>query len=454
MNKSITGLNAMFSGVAGTAHSPLVSLLQQLEVWQWLPADVITERQYKMLRRLTTHAQMQSPYFRERLLKAALQPDDLASPQGLRRLPVMSRRDLQSAGDALFCGVLPPAHMPVTEYKTSGSSGEPVLVKRTAVNKMHWLANTLREHLWHQRDFLGTLAIIRAFLPPGRHTMPDWGAPASSLFKTGQAFAMSISTDVRQQVDWLIEINPDYLLTYPTNLAALLRELQQRKVVLPNIRQLRTISETVPDELRILADQVLGVGITDTYSSQEVGVIALQCPASGLYHIMSECLIVEVLDESGEPCQPGQIGRVVITDLHNLATPLVRYDIRDYAEVGSACPCGRGLPTLKRILGRSRNMVQLPDGSSHWPITGFPKYREIAPIRQFQFIQRSLKKVEVRLVCESALNTEQESRLAEVIHASLGFPFQLQFVYFPDEIPGSRGGKFEEFICEVARPMP
>lgn len=165
---------------------------------------------------------------------------------------------------------------------------------------------------------------------------------------------------------------------------------------------------------------------------------------------MAESLLVEVLDAEDKPCRPGEVGRVVITDLHNFATPLVRYDIGDYAEVGENCPCGRGLPVLRRILGRRRNMLTLPDGRRHWPLVGFQRYRDIAPILQYQLIQRSLSDIEVRLVVQPKLTPEQESRLNVVIREALGYPFRLAFVYFDREIPRGAGGKLDEFISEIA----
>ena len=219
---------------------------------------------------------------------------------------------------------------------------------------------------------------------------------------------------------------------------------------LARLRQIRTIGETLTPDIRLAARRVLGAAIADTYSSEEAGIVALQCPLSGLYHVMAESLIVEVLNAQNEPCVPGEIGRVVVTDLHNFATPLVRYELGDYAEMAHACPCGRGLPALKRIVGRNRNMVRLPDGRTSWPLVGFARYRDIAPIRQYQLIQRELDAIEVRLVSDVSLTTEQERQLGDVIRASLGFAFHLRFTYFPVQIPRGRGGKFEEFVCELA----
>jgi len=165
--------------------------------------------------------------------------------------------------------------------------------------------------------------------------------------------------------------------------------------------------------------------------------------------VQSESLILEVLDDAGQPCQPGEVGRVVITDLHNFATPLIRYEIRDYAEVGPACPCGKGLPTLSRIMGRRRNMVTFPDGRKHWPLVGAYHYRDIADIRQYQVVQHSLHDIEVRLVTPEKISATQEAKLTKLVHAAIGHPFPLRFSYFGQELPQTRGGKFEEFVSLV-----
>jgi phenylacetate-CoA ligase len=103
--------------------------------------------------------------------------------------------------------------------------------------------------------------------------------------------------------------------------------------------------------------------MVDMYTCQEAGYLALQCPDHPHYHVQSENVLLEVVDDQGLPCAPGEVGRVLVTSLNNFATPLIRYEIGDYAEVGAACSCGRGLPVLKRIMGRYRNLLTLPDGT-------------------------------------------------------------------------------------------
>jgi phenylacetate-CoA ligase len=166
---------------------------------------------------------------------------------------------------------------------------------------------------------------------------------------------------------------------------------------------------------------------------------------------MSENFIVEVLDEDGGPCRPGEIGRVVVTDLVNFATPIIRYDTCDYAEVGPPCPCGRGLPTLARIVGRERNLVAMPDGTKHWPHLGVDHFWDYAPIRQFQFVQHDLTHIEARLVVETPLSKKQESDFGAALQKELGYAFDIAFTYFENELPRGPGGKLEEFVCLVAQ---
>jgi phenylacetate-CoA ligase len=164
--------------------------------------------------------------------------------------------------------------------------------------------------------------------------------------------------------------------------------------------------------------------------------------------ITSESVLVEILDDFNQPCQPGEIGKVVLTPLHNYATPLLRYDIGDYAEVGFPCPCGRGLPVLKRIYGRVRNTMVLPSGEKQWPGFILSAWAKMGPIRQMQTIQQSLSQIEIKMVVTRPLTEDETEQLHQKITADFGGHFQVSFRYV-DDIPRSKGGKYEGFICEV-----
>ena len=446
----------VWPAVPGQQGIILATLLAQFEQSQWLPARTIEEAQLRQLRVLIEHAQRHSRFHAERLAAVRLS-EGQSLQECLAMIPVMRRTDLQSHRAEIDCAWLPPEHGELSVVRSTGSTGEPVTVRRSGLNALIWMAMTLRENLWQQRDFSQSLAIIRAMFPPGDEarrgvSFEDWGVPVNHLFSSGPSHGLNLQTDVKRQVEWLRQIKPGYLLTYPSNLSALLDLADadsDRRAGLGRLKQVRTIGETLPDSLRERCRALLGVGIADAYSSQEVGIIAIECPQGGGYHVMSEGLVFELLRDDDQPCTAGETGRVVVTDLHNFATPLIRYDLGDLAEADGPCSCGRGLPKIRRVLGRARNLLRLPDGRRFWPLVGAYDYRSIAPVRQYQIIQHSLERVTLRLAVERPLTAAEESGLAEKLVEFLGYRFAVDFDYCTPQIPRGAGGKFEDFICEI-----
>ncbi len=428
-------------------NATLSALLAQLEASQWLTQAVLAENQVRQLNALAEHHKRHTPSFAARLKAAGV--SYLNSLDRLRQIEPLSRHDAQTLGDRFFAAQVPNRHLPVGVAKTSGATGEPVTVKKTAINRLFWSAYTIRDHLWHGRQFGNRMSSIRANISKYVDAK-DWGAPVRNLFSTGEAQGIPITTDIREQLRLLRKFRPELLIVYPNNLAAFATIWEKEGFDLATLRHVKTIGETVHDDLRARVKKITGLAIEDNYSSQEAGSIAIQCPSSGLYHIMAEALIVEVVNEEGKPCRESEIGRVLVSDLHNLATPLIRYDIGDYAEVGPQCSCGRGLPTLKRILGRERNLVHLPDGSRNWPLVGFHSFDTVAPVRQYQLIQTAINELEFRIVTDREIGKDQEEGLIKIVQQALKHPFKTKIIQSRERLPVAPNGKFEEFVCKVA----
>lgn len=304
--------------------------------------------------------------------------------------------------------------------RTSGSTGVPVEVQRTRLSQLWWNATNLREVLWHKRDLSQPFAVIRPFIQK-KLMQPQWGPAFSLLGKTGPLYAHPVQGDLNA---WLKEIQPGYLMTLPSILETI--DLSG----LPRLKGIKTTGETLRHKHSLIADM---------YSSEEVGTIAIQCPDNpDAYHVM-ENILIEILDEKN--C-PADVGKVVLTDL--TSRYLHRYEIGDYAEMGE-CPCGRGLQTIKKILGRRRNLVTLPDGSSHWPLIGSPEYLNIALLRRYQVIQTSLTTLQFRYIVDDELNAMQKEAFTELIRRCIGYPFAIEFIRMAEFPPG----KFEEFISHV-----
>ncbi len=445
--------NIHWPAVPYPAGATLMALQYQLEESQWWDRGTLLEHQLTQLRYLLSHVRETVPYYRDRLRNLDLDTREKLKVEEFTSLPLLSREDLQSAGTELRSTRLPPHHGSTRVKGTSGATGRPVEVVTTEVTGMFWLAFTLRDHLWHRRNLAGKLAALRhaergTAMPPEGHQATGWGPATDHIYVTGPAVLLNIQAPVEEQVEWLRAQDPDYLLTYPSNLAALARRFKEKGYRLSKLREVRTVSEVVGSSIRQLCREVWGVPMVDVYTTQEAGYLALQCPEHEHYHVQAENVLLEVLDGDNRPCGPGETGRVVVTSLHNFAMPLIRYELGDYAEVGASCPCGRGLPVLSRILGRVRNMLTLPNGEQRWPLFGDYAYSGIAPVRQYQFIQHSLHDIEARLVVDRPLGESEERELREWILMRLGYPFELRFSY-PGHIPRSKSGKFEDFRSEI-----
>ena len=451
-NSVIPGVD--FPALPNARGCQLLALQFQLERSQWFLPERIAAEQARLAYRLYRFALENIPFYRERYGDKGLSADTLRSPDDWRRLPLLRRADVQSNLDRLQCK--PKDHGELSTSATTGSSGSPVIVVGTAVSRILWHALTLRHHLWHQRDFSGKMATIRTLqgrTDSNEQRQDNWGGATIDLINTGPMVALDVRASIDEQADWLVREDPDYLLTYPSIAAALMEHMERAGLKLSRLRELSTFGELLEPRVRSACQRVWDVPLIDGYSSQEVGYIAIQCPETEQYHIQAESLLVEVIDDEGNWCQPGEIGRVLVTTLHNFAMPLIRYEIGDYAEVGEPCPCGRGLPVLRRIVGRQRNMVVLPDGRVVWPCINEQLLRasgleDSSPIRQFQIVQTEPDAVELCLVADRHFRPDEESLISYVIGDAFGWPMRVQLKYV-ESIERGPGGKYEDYRCAI-----
>ena len=440
---------------AGSAAT--LAILFQLERSQWLSGEEILARQHEQLSKLLRHARRSVPFYRDRLAGLTEEAVSSLGAECWARIPLLRRSEIQQAGEALLSQAIPKGHGGTGEIFTSGSTGAPIRVVQTGLWRHYRAAFTMRDHLWHRPESGGKLAAIRTSkkgdsLYPEGSLNKGWSPRTSALFRTGPGVGLNITSTLEQQVEWLRRHDPDYLLTHPTNVDRLAQHCLERRISLPRLRQVQTIAEVLQPETRALSRAAWGVPVVDLYSTREAGYLALQCPDHEHYHVQAEGVLLEVLDAEGRACGPGEIGRVVITPLHNFAMPLIRYDLGDHAEVGPPCPCGRGLPVLRRILGRTQNMVTLPSGERIWPLLSSNDISDvlaIAPLRRYQFVQKSVDLIQMNLVAVRPLSAAEEDGLKGWVGERFRHPFEVELRYH-EEIPLSAAGKFQDFVSEVA----
>ncbi len=421
-----------------------LALQFQLEETQWWPAEKLLAHQLRQVQVLIDHAAATVPFYRDRLEPFAGRPPGELTLERFRRIPLLTRQEIQQAGKDLTSRKLPEGHGPPVPNTTSGSSGRPMEFLTTVITSLMVSALTMRGHLWHKRD-LGqknmTLRRVRRDMPFGRHGR--W-AP---LPRTGPNLVIDVRLPISQIFEQVIAEDPVYLQAYTYIILGLLQRSEETGVRPRKLREVRTFGETLDPWLREKCREIWGVPIVDNYSAEEFGTIAHQCPDSTNLHVQAESVLVEVLDEAGEPCRPGGTGRVVATSLNNFATPFIREELGDIVRLGPPCACGRGLPVLERILGREKKLVVLPTGEKVYPLF-HDEFFAIPVIRQFQLTQKTLERIEVRLAVARPLTPDEESAIRGFLDVNFGYPFEVSFVYV-DEIPREASRKYQDFRSEV-----
>ncbi|TRZ96996.1 MAG: phenylacetate--CoA ligase family protein [Rhodocyclaceae bacterium] len=429
-----------------------LALLFQLEQNQWQSPEEIVSRQFDQLRQVVSFAATTVPHYRQQLGDRV--PVDRLNPQNWNEIPVLSRQLLRKVAADLKSESIPKEHGGTFPIRTSGSTGMVVEVLGTDLTKLFWQVFCLRDHLWHRRDLREKLFVIRYQRDPALKGAaggwaPGWGPATNDVAVTGQSVDYDILLDVAHLVEKLTLYRPGYLLSHPSVIMGLARHCLEQGVTLPTLKEVRTMGESPDESLRDLCREAWNAPVVDMYTCQEAGYLALQCPEHIHYHVQAENVFLEVVDDHGQACKSGEVGRVLITSLNNFATPLIRYEIGDCAEVGEPCPCGRGLPVLKRIMGRYRNLLTLPDGTRRWPRLGYEsQLQSIAPIELMQMIQTSLEEIQVRLVMARTLGDSEMRNLTTFIQGNLGYPFRLSFEYV-DSIRNPANGKIEQFISLI-----
>lgn len=424
-----------------------LSALFQLEQSQWWTADALQRAQFRQLQALVPHAARHVPHYSDKL--RGFTDAAKVTPERWAAIPILTRKQLQQDQQRIRSRQPPPEHGRVRSNSTSGSTGVAVEFLSSEMTDFFWNVFCLREHFWHRRDFTKKLMAVR--YPAGKDAVEpaprrgqQWGAATQQVVITGPSVSYDVRLDVAHLVQHLIAEQPAYLLGHASVLGGMIDHSEQTGVKPQGLLELRSIGEMMPAKLRERARAVWGVPVVDLYSCQEMGYLAVQCPQHAHYHVQSENVLLEVLHEDGRPCAPGESGRVIVTSLHNFATPLIRYEVGDYAELGEPCTCGRGLPVLRRILGRHRNLLTLPSGERRWPKMGYEGLRAVVPLDLMQLVQHSVDDIEVRLV-SPPLPAEQLAALTAYIHHNLGHPFRLRFEYVAD-IRNQKNGKIEQFI--------
>jgi phenylacetate-CoA ligase len=430
---------------------------------EFLPPDEQKARLEERVQRLLDFVAVAVPYYRRSLSRAGAGLARLRGVERLQTLPVLTRKEVQAHLVELGSTFLPPGENIQCTVGTSGSTGQPLRIDHTWRSRVMFCSLKQRELRWFRYDRMGKLAVIRsaadlprtvgAAIPDDMPRQFDYWPQVGYFFETGPVVGLALSLPQERQLAWLEEEQPDYLMSLAANIEHLAFGFQARR---PNVRLrgLEAISMQVTPSMRRFIEQAFGAPLHENYGLNEIGIVASRCPEGGRFHVHSECALVEIVNDDGRPCRPGERGHILVTGLANLAVPLLRYDTGDLADVlEGPCPCGRTLPSFGAIQGRYRRIAFLPAGTwERWmslreAIVQAPP-ELLAGMRQFQLHQFRDGRCELRLVMAGEIPEGLLQRLRAAWPAA-DAPLHIVKV---DSIPLPRGGKFQDFTSDFFPP--
>jgi len=390
-------------------HRPTVERWQELRRTQWLSLDELHALQSKALASLIDHTYAHVPYYKDRFDAAGVAPTDIRNPEDLLKLPILRRDDLRTAG-ARRESTAPP--LVEVRKQTSGTTGEPLLFGFERDSENWRRAVKYRGYEW-------------AGYRPGDRALHFWGGPLPTQpsLKTRAKVALdrymnrdhympcAVMTEehLREVVHTIEKIQPQVIVTYAQAGGEL-----ARYIIRNGLRSWSTIpvisgAEKLLPRDRADLEEAFGPAVFDTYGCREVMLVAAECEAHHGLHTSMENLVVEIIvNDNGtlRHAREGESGEVVLTDLHNLASPFIRYANGDIATAGPSrkCSCGRTLPRLTSVQGRTSETLRDNNGAAVSGIALSFLFHDIAgAVRQFQAVQHKDRSVTINLVLAEQL---------------------------------------------------
>lgn len=432
---------------AAASGSPRRRAWFELERTQYLPESVLKERQAERLKTLLHVAARDCPFYARRLAEAGVRPAEIRGPDDLRKIPVLTKQEVRAnLADMLSRAVRRDDLM---EFRTGGSTGTPLALFITEAVSEQRNAAARRSNRWAGWEVGEPVAAVwgNPKLPATwkerlRHHLLEPVLYLDTMAVTPEA--------VRAFADGWRRLRPTLLFGHAHSLYLL--ALTVRECGIDAIRPgaiLSTSMMLLPHERQVI-ESVFGMRVFDRYGCEEVGLIGCECERHAGLHINIDHLVVEFLAPDGRPVQPEQAGHVVVTDLLNHAMPFIRYRVEDLAApVASSCPCGRGLPLMSAVVGRTADFLVRADGTRVAGVSLIENsLTRFAGIEQMQIVQEEVDRIRLRIVPGVGFEEHARGPLGEYFAATFpGARIDLELV---DDIPREPNGKFRFAICSVA----
>lgn len=427
-----------------------VAVRRQLEASQWWDATELDKLRLQRLRRLLAEAAAHVPYYRDVFARHGFDPARVTSLADLRRLPFLTKPLIRANLEALKHSEAKN----LQRFNTGGSSGEPLVFHIGKERVSHDVAAKWRATRWWDVD-IGDPELVVWGSPIELHSQDHVRKLRDRLFRTELVSAFELSSaKVEQIIATVRERRPKMLFGYPSALARIARHAEARGIALDDagVKVAVVTAERLYDDQRDDIARVFGCRVANGYGSRDAGFIAHECPA-GSMHITAEDVIVEVVAPDGQPLPAGESGEIVVTHLATTEFPFIRYRTGDIARLDetTACACGRRLPLLADIQGRSTDFVIAADGTVMHGLALIYVVRDLPGVQAFKVVQESLERTTVKLVVDAGFDRGRESDIVEGFRRRLGHSVEIALEYVAGIEP-EKSGKYRYVVSHAAVP--
>ncbi len=424
-----------------------VAIRKQMEVSQWWSEDQLKELQLTRLRELLTHAQTHVSYYRHLFNEIGFKAEEVNSLNNLASLPFLDKSKIRVDTDALKSD----RAIGLSKFNTGGSSGEPLIFYIGKQRVSHDVAAKWRATCWWDVD-IGDKEIVVWGSPIELGAQDGIRGLRDKLLRTTLLTAFEMSPQKLEQFLAVIRATrPKMLFGYPSALSYIANYAEENGQTMNNldIKVAFVTSERLYDDQREKISRVFGCPVANGYGGRDAGFIAHECPEGGI-HITAEDIIVEIIDSQGNTLPVGEAGEITVTHLATSDFPFIRYRTGDVGVLDDKqCKCGRGLPLLKEIQGRSTDFLITQDGAVMHGLALIYILRDIPQIRTFKIIQESIDLTRISVVSDNQLTQPLVDQIRNGFKERLGQNVKIVIDEVTDIAP-EKSGKFRYVISKVA----
>jgi phenylacetate-CoA ligase len=418
------------------------------------PLEDIVSIQNRRVRAIVSHAYETVPYYRRVMDEADLRPGDFRSAEDLSKLPVLTRDQLARDPGQFISNQYQGNENPTLH--TTGTSGHSKSIRYDPRSLFLSLACGYRQRLVMERftgRHLGYREMSMAVPSSVIHLLRKFYESRSYMPRGVELVREFLVPDGRfdENIRKINAFKPDVIFGYGSYMGLIYRWAWENGVDVFIPKLIWYGADHVSPTDRRLIETEFGIPVYSTYQATEALRIAFQCERREGFHLNLDQVAVRIVDNDNKDLPPGRTGDIVISNLTNRATVLLNYKLGDVVTLSPApCPCGRTLPVLERIDGRSDDTVIRPNGWNLFASIATDRLSAIPGLVQIQLVQEDLQRFHLLVVCANESDWENMlAQLDDAIRSVLGNDIVVR-IDKVQVIPQEPGGKVRSFISKYA----